>query len=60
MRLENGTWVLVLDGTKALILENVTDGADPSLRVVRKDENDATDSKAISTTGSRVEGEAKK
>ncbi len=56
MQLENGTWVLVLDGTKALIFENVTDGADPNLRVVRKDENDATDSKGESTTGTAQQG----
>jgi protein required for attachment to host cells len=60
MQLENGTWVLVLDGTKALIFQNVTDGADPNLQVVRKDENDATDSKAVSTTGPGQEGDPKK
>ncbi len=56
MQLENGTWVLVLDGTKALIFQNVTDGADPNLQVVRKDENDATDSKGESTTGTAQQG----
>jgi protein required for attachment to host cells len=56
MQLENGTWVLVLDGTKALIFENVTDGADPNLQVVRKDENEATDSKGESTTGPEQQG----
>jgi protein required for attachment to host cells len=39
-RLENGTWVLVLDGEKALILRNTTDAQDPSLEVVRKEEQD--------------------
>ena len=29
--LANGAWVLVADGEKALFLENVTDGQDPSL-----------------------------
>jgi protein required for attachment to host cells len=53
MQLENGTWVMVMDGTKALILRNVTDGQDPNLEVVRKDENDALDSKAVSTTDAR-------
>lgn len=57
MQLQNGTWVLVLDGTKALILENVTDGADPNLRVLRKDENDALDSKAVSTTSPDQQGD---
>ncbi|EPX87460.1 Protein required for attachment to host cell [Rubellimicrobium thermophilum DSM 16684] len=39
-RLQNGTWVLVLDGEKALILRNTTDGQDPALEVVRKEEQD--------------------
>ncbi len=39
MQLDNGTWVLVLDGTKALIFENITDGQDPNLRIRRKEEN---------------------
>ena len=56
MQLENGTWVMVMDGSKALILRNVTDGRDPNLEVVRKDENDATDSKAVSTEDPRAEG----
>jgi protein required for attachment to host cells len=51
MQLDTGTWVLVLDGTKALILENTTDAANPALRVLRKDENESTDSRGESTTG---------
>ncbi len=60
MKLENGTWVLVLDGEKALILENVADGQDPNLEVVRKEENDATDRRAESTTGPRASGDTRK
>ena len=60
MQLQNGAWVLVVDGAKALILENVTDGADPNLRVVRKDENDAPDSRGESTTGPEQDGDQKK
>ncbi|TNC73459.1 host attachment family protein [Rubellimicrobium roseum] len=56
MQLENGTWVLVLDGSKALILENITDGQDPNLRVVRKEENEAPDNKGESTTGPAQQG----
>lgn len=56
MQLENGTWVLVIDGSKALIFENVTDGQDPNLRVVRKDENEAPDNKGESTTGPAQQG----
>jgi protein required for attachment to host cells len=39
-KLKNGTWVLIADGEKALILENQTDGADPHLDVVRKEEQE--------------------
>lgn len=60
MQLENGTWVMVMDGSKALILRNVTDGQDPNFEVVRKDRNDATDSKAVSTTGPEHEGDPRK
>lgn len=60
MRLENGTWVLVLDGAKALILENVTDGLDPNFRVVRKEENDAPDNRGESTTSPEQTGDQKK
>ena len=38
--LGNGTWVLVMDGEKALFLENEGDGEYPVLRVRRKDEQD--------------------
>ena len=60
MRLENGTWVLVLDGAKALILENYGDAQAPNLRLVRKDENAASDSRGESTTGPSHAGEAPK
>jgi len=56
MQLENGTWVLVIDGSKALVLENMTDGQDPNLQVVRKDENDAPNNKGESTTGPAQQG----
>ena len=39
-KLNNGTWVLVADGEKALILENRTDSEDPFLEVVKKEEQD--------------------
>lgn len=38
--IKHGTWVLIADGEKALFLENQTDGQDPHLRVVRKEEQD--------------------
>ena len=38
--LAHGAWVLVADGEKALFLENVTDGQDPFLRVIRLESQD--------------------
>ena len=38
--LENGTWVLVADGEKALFLENMTDAEDPNLQVVDKERHE--------------------
>ncbi|RKT34653.1 protein required for attachment to host cells [Roseovarius halotolerans] len=38
--LAHGAWVLVADGEKALFLENVTDGQDPFLKVVRMESQD--------------------
>lgn len=60
MKLENGTWVLVLDGEKALILENAGDDRFPNLQVVRKERNDATDNKGESTTGPARDGDLRR
>ncbi|WP_025312851.1 baeRF12 domain-containing protein [Roseicyclus elongatus] len=38
--LTNGTWVLVADGEKALLLENIGDADYPQLEVRREDEQD--------------------
>lgn len=38
--LTHAAWVLIADGEKALFLRNVTDGADPYLDVIRKEEQD--------------------
>ena len=40
IRITQGTWVLVCDGEKALILENTTDSENPHLEVVRKEEEE--------------------
>jgi protein required for attachment to host cells len=40
MRLDTGTYVLVLDGEKALLLENAGDAEAPNLRQVAKELND--------------------
>ncbi|WOI55247.1 host attachment family protein [Palleronia sp. LCG004] len=39
-RLTEGTWVLIADGEKALILENQTDHEDPYLTVLTKEEQE--------------------
>ena len=39
-RLRNGTMVVVADSEKALFMVNLTDGDDPNLEVVRKDEEE--------------------
>lgn len=39
-KLDNGTWVLIADGEKALFLENRTDGEDPFFEVIREEEQD--------------------
>lgn len=39
-RLDNGTWVLIADGEKALFLENLTDAENPHLEVWREKEQD--------------------
>ena len=38
--LEQGTWVVIADGEKALFVENVTDAEDPNLVVVSVEEQD--------------------
>lgn len=38
--IKHGTWVLIADGEKALFLENQTDGENPHLKVIRKEEQD--------------------
>lgn len=39
-RLRNGAWVVIADGEKALILENVTDSENPYLVVLDKEEQE--------------------
>ncbi|NNE53927.1 MAG: host attachment protein [Sulfitobacter sp.] len=39
-KLNNGTWVLIADGEKALFLQNKTDGEDPFLDVFREEEQE--------------------
>lgn len=39
--LEQGTWIVISDGEKALFVENITDAEDPNLVVVSVEERDA-------------------
>ena len=39
-KIENGTWVLIADGEKALFVVNETDGEDPFLQVFREEEQE--------------------
>ncbi|MES0823946.1 host attachment family protein [Ruegeria sp. SCP11] len=39
--LEQGTWVVIADGEKALFVENITDAEDPNLVVVSVEEQDS-------------------
>ena len=57
-RIDNGTWVLVADGEKALILENTTDAQHPNLQVVRKEaqENPPDRAQATDKAGRQADG----
>ncbi|MCX8224784.1 MAG: host attachment family protein [Sulfitobacter sp.] len=39
-KIENGTWVLIADGEKALFMVNETDGENPFLQVFREEEQE--------------------
>jgi protein required for attachment to host cells len=56
--LTNGTWVLVADGKKALLLENVGDAERPVLEVRRADtqKNPATSEQGTDRPGRRSDG----
>ena len=46
--LDQGTYVLVADSEKALLLENITDGQDPHFEVRKKEEQDTPSEQAQS------------
>ena len=56
--LKNGTWVLIADGEKALILENATDDENPYLQVRREEhhENPSTGEQAANRPGRFQDG----
>ncbi|MEX0308194.1 MAG: host attachment family protein [Ruegeria sp.] len=51
--LEQGTWVIIADGEKALVMENITDAQDPNLVVVSVEEQDAVPTKPTDRAGRR-------
>ena len=57
-KLSQDTWVLIADGEKALFLQNHTDGKDPYLQVVRKEEqeNPPTREQAANRPGRMSDG----
>ena len=57
-KLSQDTWVLIADGQKALFLQNHTDGDDPYLQVVRKEEqeNPPTREQAANRPGRMSDG----
>lgn len=51
--LEQGTWVIIADGEKALVMENITDAQDPNLVVVSVEEQDSVTAKPTDRAGRR-------
>ncbi|MEX0278545.1 MAG: host attachment family protein [Ruegeria sp.] len=54
--LEQGTWVIIADGEKALVMENITDAQDPNLVVVSVEEPDTPQAKPTDRAGRRYDG----
>ncbi len=53
--IEQGTWVIIADGEKALVMENITDAEDPNLVVVSVEEQDTADNKPKDRAGRRFD-----
>lgn len=54
--LEQGTWVIIADGEKALVMENITDAQDPHLVVVAVEEKAEPRSGPSDRAGRRYDG----
>lgn len=54
--LEQGTWVIIADGEKALVMENITDAQDPNLVVVSVEEPEARQPRSSARAGRRYDG----
>lgn len=53
--LEQGTWVIIADGEKALVMENITDAEDPNLVVVSVEEQETAAGKPKDRAGRRFD-----
>ena len=53
--LEQGTWVIIADGEKALVMENITDAQDPNLVIVSVEEQDGAPLKPSDRAGRRYD-----
>ncbi len=53
--LEQGTWVIIADGEKALVMENITDAQDPNLVVVSVEEPDTPQPRPTDRAGRRYD-----
>lgn len=42
-QLTNGTWIVVADSEKALLMRNVTDHQDPNFEIIRREDGDGPD-----------------
>ena len=54
--LEQGTWVIIADGEKALVMENITDAQDPNLVVVSVEEPEPRHPRSRDRAGRRYDG----
>ncbi len=53
--LEQGTWVIIADGEKALVMENITDAQDPNLVIVSVEEQEAAPLRPSDRAGRRYD-----
>ncbi|WP_298847505.1 host attachment family protein [uncultured Ruegeria sp.] len=56
VELTQGTWVIVADGEKALVMENITDADDPNLVVVAVEEQETPAERPSDRAGRRNDG----
>ena len=54
-KLDQGTWIVVADAEKALLLENVTDHENPNFRIISREDN-AEETEVADRPGRRPDG----